>query len=198
VRNIAAVTQAAAHASCKQNGDEELQVQSFGPDARAANLQNHARRRCFGIVARPSSARQATSYIMKSNRGSSGSVQLTAAMPAQEPILQNLMQLYTHDFSEFWAGTARGDLDPDGRFEAYPLREYWSRPNWSALFIWRNQILAGFSLVNDNTHSGLAAIRNVGEFFILRKHRGQGVGRRIGRTQRGMERAHLPVRMALT
>jgi hypothetical protein len=37
VRNIAAVTQAPAHASCKQNGDEELQVQSFAPDARAAN-----------------------------------------------------------------------------------------------------------------------------------------------------------------
>lgn len=113
---------------------------------------------------------------MKSNRDISGSVRLTVAIPAQEPMLQNLMQLYTHDFSEFWAGTERGDLDPDGRFEAYPLSEYWSRPNWSALFIWRNQILAGFSLVNDNTHSGLAANRNVGEFFILRKHRGQGVG----------------------
>ena len=56
------------------------------------------------------------------------------------------------------------------------MREYWSRPNWSALFIWRDQVLAGFSLINDKTHSGQAADRNVGEFFILRKHRGQGVG----------------------
>jgi predicted acetyltransferase len=86
------------------------------------------------------------------------------------------MQLYTHDFSEFWAGTTRGDLNPDGRFEAYPLSGYWSRPNWSALFIWRNQILAGFSLINDVTHSGQAVNRSLGEFFILRKHRGQGVG----------------------
>jgi predicted acetyltransferase len=113
---------------------------------------------------------------MKSNRDDSGSVLLTAALPGQAPIIQNLMQLYTHDFSEFWAGTTKGDLNPDGRFEAYPLSEYWSRPNWSALFIWRNQVLAGFSLVNDKTHSGQAANRNVGEFFILRKHRGQGVG----------------------
>jgi predicted acetyltransferase len=112
---------------------------------------------------------------MKSNRDSSDSVLLTAALPREGPIIQNLMQLYTHDFSEFWAGTARGDLNPDGRFEAYPLREYWSRPNWSAWFIWRDQVLAGFSLINDKTHSGQAA-RNVGEFFILRKHRGQGVG----------------------
>ena len=113
---------------------------------------------------------------MKSNRDSSGPVHLIAVMPGEEPIIQNLMQLYTHDFSEFWAGTARGDLNRDGRFEAYPLREYWSRPNWSALFIRRNQVLAGFSLINDKTHSGLAANRSVGEFFVLKKHRGQGVG----------------------
>jgi predicted acetyltransferase len=114
---------------------------------------------------------------MKSNRDSSGSVLLSAALPGEGSIIQNLMQLYTHDFSEFWAGTTRGDLNPDGRFEAYPLSEYWSRPNWSALFIRRNQILAGFSLINDVTHSGQAANRNLGEFFILRKHRGQGVGK---------------------
>jgi predicted acetyltransferase len=101
---------------------------------------------------------------------------LTAAQRGEAPIIQNLIQLYTHDFSELWAGTTRGDLNPDGRFDTYPLNEYWSRPNWSALLIWRNQILAGFSLINDKTHSGQAAGRNVGEFFILRKHRGQGVG----------------------
>lgn len=113
---------------------------------------------------------------MQSNRDGSGSVLLTAALRGEAPIIHNLMQLYTHDFSEFWAGTTRGDLNPDGRFDAYPLSDYWSRPNWSALFIWRNQILAGFSLINDKTHSGQATDRNLGEFFILRKHRGQGVG----------------------
>lgn len=113
---------------------------------------------------------------MKSVKDGSGSVLLTAALPRDEPVIQNLMQLYTHDFSEFWAGTARGDLNPEGRFEAYPLKEYWSTPNWSALFIWHNQVLAGFSLINDQTHSGQPANRNVREFFVLRKHRGQGVG----------------------
>jgi predicted acetyltransferase len=107
-----------------------------------------------------------------------GGVSLKRAVAGEVRILENLMQLYTHDFSEFWAGTPRGDLDPQGRFEAYPLDEYWSRPNWSALFIWRDRVLAGFSLINDKTHSGEAADRNVGEFFILRKHRGQGVAQR--------------------
>jgi predicted acetyltransferase len=104
-------------------------------------------------------------------------VQLVRARPEEQAALQNLFQLYTHDFSELWAGTARGDLNPFGRFEDYPLENYWCRPNWLAFFIWRSGVLAGFCLVNDQIHSGQSADRSIGEFFILRKHRGQGVGR---------------------
>jgi predicted acetyltransferase len=104
-------------------------------------------------------------------------VTVTDALSAHAEIIQNLVQLYTHDFSEFWAGTARGDLHPDGRFDAYPLDDYWTRPNWSPLLIWNNRVLAGFSLINDRTHSGRPANRNVGEFFVVRKYRGRGVGR---------------------
>jgi len=103
---------------------------------------------------------------------------VTQALRAQEPIIQNLAQLYTHDFSEFWAGTPKGDLGPDGRFDPYPLDGYWTRPGWSAAFILSNGVLAGFVLVNDQGHTGRPVAHNVGEFFILRKHRRQGVGRR--------------------
>ena len=103
---------------------------------------------------------------------------LTQALRAQESIIQNLMQLYTHDFSEFWAGTARGDLGSDGRFDPYPMDGYWTRPGWSASFIMSNGVLAGFVLTNDQAHSGRPVDHNVAEFFILRKHRGQGTGRR--------------------
>lgn len=106
-----------------------------------------------------------------------GSVTVADAGRAQAPIIQNLMQLYTHDFSEFWGGTSRGDLNAQGLFEAYPLDEYWSLPRWRALLIGCDRVLAGFCLVNDRTHSGLEAERNMAEFFILRKHRGRGVGR---------------------
>ena len=105
-------------------------------------------------------------------------VTLVQAHVAQAPIIQCLAQLYTHDFSEYWVGTSKGELHPDGKFDAYPLEEYWLRPNWSAFLIMRGVSLAGFALVNDQTHSGLPANRNVGEFFIARKHRGQGVGQR--------------------
>jgi len=101
-----------------------------------------------------------------------------SALRAQEPIIQNLVQLYTHDFSEFWAGTPRGDLRPDGRFDPYPLDDYWTQPGWAAALILSNGVLAGFVLINDQAHSGQPVEHNVGEFFILRKHRGRGVGRR--------------------
>jgi predicted acetyltransferase len=104
-------------------------------------------------------------------------VTVTPALRAQESIIQNMVQLYTHDFSEFWAGTARGELGGDGRFDPYPMDDYWSRPGWSAAFILSNGVLAGFVLTNDEAHSGQPVDHNVGEFFILRKHRGQGVGR---------------------
>jgi hypothetical protein len=33
---------------------------------------------------------------------------VTKALRAQEPIIQNLVQLYTHDFSELWGGNGEG------------------------------------------------------------------------------------------
>jgi predicted acetyltransferase len=114
---------------------------------------------------------------MNEDRAIGGSVAVTPAVSAHALVIQNLMQLYSHDFSEFWAGTSRGDLDSEGRFAAYPLDEYWSRENWWAGLIWRDRKLAGFALINDETHSGLPANRNMAEFFIVRKYRGSGVGR---------------------
>jgi predicted acetyltransferase len=108
---------------------------------------------------------------------SSSPVSVVEARVQEAPVIQNLMQLYTHDFSEFWAGTSRGDFGPAGKFDDYPLDEYWQRPNWSAWLIRRDAALAGFALVNDQAHSGLPTQRNVAEFFIARKYRGQGTGR---------------------
>jgi len=104
-------------------------------------------------------------------------VTVSEAFREQAPILQNLMQLYIHDFSAFWVGTDRGDVGPDGRYGDYPLDAYWTQPNWSAFLIHCDDALAGFALINDQGHSGQAVDRSVAEFCVLRKYRGQGVGR---------------------
>jgi len=102
-------------------------------------------------------------------------VALERAAPAEAAILQNLLQLYTHDFTEFWDG---GVLGPDGRFQDYALATYFERPGWEALLIRAQGAPAGFALVNDQPHSGLPADRSVAEFFVARPYRRQGLGQR--------------------
>jgi predicted acetyltransferase len=104
-------------------------------------------------------------------------IELVRASRADATTLENLFQLYTHDFSEFWAGTSAGDLQPDGRFARYELLDlYWREPARRAFLIRTGGALAGFALLNDHTHSGLSADHNMAEFFVARKYRREGLG----------------------
>lgn len=104
-------------------------------------------------------------------------LEIIEALPAQEHVIQNLMQLYVHDFSEQWSDTKRGELGDDGLFPEYPhLESYWREDNRVPLLIKRGGNLAGFALINEHSHSGLPVDRNMAEFFIARKHRRGGVG----------------------
>ncbi|HEY2179824.1 MAG TPA: GNAT family N-acetyltransferase [Caulobacteraceae bacterium] len=106
-----------------------------------------------------------------------GEVGVSLAPSAARQTLSNLMQLYMHDFSQFWGGTADGELGEDGRFGEYPyLDAYWRESGRVPLLIRAGGSLAGFALVNDASHSGRPVDRNVAEFFIVRKHRRGGVG----------------------
>ena len=102
---------------------------------------------------------------------------LEVATPEHEATLQNLMQLYTHDFSEQWAGQARGEIGEDGRFPPYPwLPSYWTEPGCVALLLRVEGHIAGFALLNRHGHVEPDVDRNMAEFFVLRKHRRGGVG----------------------
>jgi predicted acetyltransferase len=103
-------------------------------------------------------------------------VQLTLAAASDQAVLDNLMQLYVHDFSEQWAGRPDGELDGDGRFSDYPLDAYWRDPGHMAFLIRAEGNLAGFVLINDVSHAGRPVDRNMAEFFIVRKHRRAGLG----------------------
>ncbi|WP_293404285.1 GNAT family N-acetyltransferase [Phenylobacterium sp.] len=105
------------------------------------------------------------------------SLKIVRAARSDSALLQNLFQLYTHDFSEFWAGSARGELEADGRYTDYPLTPFFERASWSAWLLKSGEAPAGFALINDAAHSGLPTRRSMAEFFVVRKHRGQGAGR---------------------
>ena len=111
-------------------------------------------------------------------RTSTREVSVETCDPNCRQTLGSLFQLYTHDFSEQWAGQARGELGEDGRFPDYPnLDSYWSDPTRHPYLIRADGYLAGFALINDHSHANLPLDHAVAEFFVVRKHRRSGVGR---------------------
>ena len=104
-------------------------------------------------------------------------ITVAIARASERVVIENLMQLYVHDFSEFWRDKPQGELDRTGRFaDAYPLDGYWRDQDRVPLLLWRGESLAGFALLNGHAHSGLTTDQNMAEFFVVRKHRLGGVG----------------------
>lgn len=104
-------------------------------------------------------------------------VELEVCAADKRPTLENLFQLYTHDFSDFWMGREDGELQEDGRFEPYPyLDSYWTEADCTPYLIRAEGHLAGFALINRFSHSGMPLDWSVAEFFVARKHRRGGVG----------------------
>ena len=105
-------------------------------------------------------------------------VNVAPARLEEKPAIENMFQLYVHDFSEFWSGTPRGELSGEGRFEPIPFAPYWQGGDHVPYLIRAGAHLAGFALVDKETHSAASADFNMAEFFVARKHRGAGIGRR--------------------
>src|SRR5688572_15490607 len=92
---------------------------------------------------------------------------------AEKEVLRQMMELYQYDFSEV-DGT---DLDAHGRYGYRWLDHYWTEQGRHPFFIRANGRLAGFVLVRARADDP-AVDQEVAEFFVLRRYRGHGVGRR--------------------
>ena len=77
-------------------------------------------------------------------------VTLNDAEPDQKPVLENLFQLYIHDFSDFWARPrgwrAAGGRPVSSRYP--PTRQLLARAGHEAMLIRADGPLAGFALIN--------------------------------------------------
>jgi len=111
---------------------------------------------------------------MTISRTTSGvDVEIFPALPEQEPILANMLELYAHDFSEF----IDLKLGPDGRFGYKHLPLYWEEPNRYPFLIMANGHLAGFVFVRRGSEiSNDADVWDIAEFFIVRGFRRLGLG----------------------
>lgn len=82
-------------------------------------------------------------------------------------MIDNLIQLYAHDFSEF----QEIELNESGRFEYTPLPLYWTERERHPFLIKLDGKLAGFVLVKRET-----AVWDMAEFFVVRGCRRHGIG----------------------
>lgn len=95
-------------------------------------------------------------------------LELIAATVDQAPILENLIELYVHDFSEF----LRLEVGEDGRFGYKSLPLYWSEAGRHPFLIRVEGKLAGLVLVK----RGEGGVWDMAEFFVLRAYRRTGIG----------------------
>jgi predicted acetyltransferase len=87
--------------------------------------------------------------------------------------LANLLELYAHDFSEFF----EIELGEDGRFGYKDLPGYFREPNRRAFLVRVDNKLAGLVLVKRGL--GLSddeIVWDMAEFFVVRRYRRRGIG----------------------
>jgi hypothetical protein len=78
-------------------------------------------------------------------------IEVQTALPEQQPILANLLELYSHDFSDFHDL----DLDENGRFGYPDLPLYWSKPNQHPFLARLGGKLAGLILIQSGVPPAL-------------------------------------------
>lgn len=103
-------------------------------------------------------------------------VRLQRATPDEDPLLRNLLELYIHDLSELFPV----EVGPDGRFGYDKLARYWAEPDRRHAFLIRcSTRVVGFALATRGSPaSDDPEDLDVAEFFVLRRYRRSGVGRR--------------------
>ena len=100
-----------------------------------------------------------------------GATSVVAATLDDRRVLENLLELYLHDFSEL----TDADVDEQGRFSYRFLDNYWTDADRHPFLIRSGGRLAGFALVRSGAPHDMA------EFFVMRKYRRRGVGRAAAR-----------------
>ncbi|SOC50979.1 Predicted acetyltransferase [Blastococcus aggregatus] len=100
------------------------------------------------------------------------SIDVLPATEDEKPVVRRLLELNSHDFSEFDGR----DLGPTGEYGYRYLDHYWIEQEDRHAFIVRvDGAIAGCVLVRAGSP------HRFGEFFIVRKHRRSGVGTKVAR-----------------
>lgn len=115
---------------------------------------------------------------------------LLKASEEHKIVIQNLMQYYIYDFSEY----IKYDVEDNGLFAPYPnLMDYWERDEDKFPYVIKmNDKYVGFVLVKFINSIGRNYF-SIAEFFILKKYRREGIGKAIAIKIFDLHRGHWEV-----
>ena len=103
-------------------------------------------------------------------------IKLISASLSDYPLIQNMARFYVYDLSRE-CGFISPDwaIPADGLYESFDFKEYFQDVDKQAYLIKVDEEIAGFALLNQ---AGLFSDTywNMGEFFILAKFQGKGIG----------------------
>ncbi|WP_141503874.1 GNAT family N-acetyltransferase [Paenibacillus luteus] len=111
-------------------------------------------------------------------------MELIKASFEKKMILRNLMELYQYDMSQF-EDASENDVNEYGLFDYKYLDHYWTEEGRFPFFIMESGKMAGFALVRKIADDESPKF-SIAEFFILRKYRGQGIGKEVAHKVFGM------------
>lgn len=107
-------------------------------------------------------------------------INITPASKEQMPVIQNMARFYSYDLSKSCGFYELYDwsFPENGLYEALDVSQYWQQPNCYPFIIRVDAELAGFALIN-KTGSLPEVDWNMGEFFIVAKFQGKGIGKQV-------------------
>lgn len=102
-------------------------------------------------------------------------LEIVAVAKQDKPVLRQLLELYAYDFSQY----DDADVNAHGLYDYAYLDNYWTEEGRYPFFIKVDGKLAGFVLVSGYTYAlEIGTAKSISEFFVMRKYRRLGVGKR--------------------
>ena len=105
-------------------------------------------------------------------------IALCKATKEDKETIQNLGRFYVYEMSRYCGFLPTWETPPNGLFECRDLSSYCDKPDRYAYLIKVDDELAGFVLIN-KIGSTSDVDWNMGEFFVIAKFQGRGVGRYV-------------------
>ena len=100
---------------------------------------------------------------------------IRVAAETQRRVLERMVQLYLHDLSEF----TREDAGTQVRFDYDLLIRYWREDGRYPRLFYIGENPCGFALIRSLPSDDLTKrVYQMAEFFVMRAHRGTGIGER--------------------